>query len=198
MPAWLLPAIGMALSSAGALKQIFSDPVSGRMESWLDYLENRAKHGISGAERAEIDAIYGPEVMRGATQGQNAIASALASRGTSNSSQADMAIADVWGRAAGVLPAIKAKADLAARTGAQGQYNDLLGYTDQLKEQSATAGWGALGGALGEGLGQIQDILYPSNDMEDLLRLIYGDQMLPDLNAPFGGTGSSYEPNLWG
>lgn len=192
MPAWLIPAITAALSGAGALKQIFSDPVSGRMESWLDYLENRSKHGISGAERADIEAIYGPQIMRGANTAQSNLAAAGASRGVSNSSNMDMGIANIWGQAAGALPAITAKADLAARTGAQQSYQDMLGYTDQLRAGSQEAGYSALGGAIGEGLGQIQDVLYPSNDMEDLLKMIFGDQMLPNLDMPSSAVGTIY------
>jgi len=193
MPAWLIPAISAALSGGMALKQIFSDPVSGRMESWLDYLENRAKHGISGAERADIETIYGSQVMRGASAAQSKLAAAGASRGVSSSSAMDMGIASIWGEAAGVVPAIQAKADLAARSGAQQSYDSLLGYTDQLRATSKGAGYSALGGAIGEGFGMLQDAFYPEAGMEDLLKMIFGERLLPDLDKPSTAVGT-----VWG
>ncbi len=188
--AWILPALSLIaelgpglLGTAFSLKQIFGGKErSPAEEELLKTQKYRMEHGLYPQERAQIRDIYAPQIARASGQAQSGLAAALASRGMSSSSAADMGIASILGQAAGTLPQIESQYDLQTRMGGAQGYQSLLGSLEERERASQEAGYSTLAGSLSSLFAGGADILGAVGEAQEKGGSWWRRMFQPELN----------------
>jgi len=172
---WMV--IPAAISAGTSLYQLLgakkaSYEMSPELREALGLAKRRMEQGLFPEEES---AMANPMIMRA----QSGMASALASRGMSDSSAADMGLASIY---SGVADAV-GRADVAMR----GQGMEMYGGLTSLEEQQRTGfeerkaageagGWAGLAESFGMGFSALNDYLNPEESIGDILRSIYGSE----------------------
>lgn len=143
--------------------------LSPEMEEALAGARRLANEGLTTSEESAM----GRSII---TPGQNALASAFASRGTSNSSSADQALVSLFGRAGEVV----SEADMNARLRGKSLFGQMSSEVDNarrtfdmMKENATSEAWATLGEGLGAGFGELDNYFNPEPSMGEQYLNLY-------------------------
>lgn len=191
MPLPLLVELGAALlpGMIGGAEALWGGKPSGGEEDYLKRLKWRMDYGLNPMEISDIGQKFAPMLSRGQFARQKGIARSYAASGGSAGSEAAMAVSSVPG-VNEILPGIIADYDLQARTGAEGNYFNLMEMLQGKRQASKTAGYGLMGGSLDQLFGMLGD---EEDQLMKLLSGLFGGRLLPDYELPSTAQGTVYE-----
>lgn len=174
-PLALIPAIISSLT--GTYQAISGGKLGSQRKELLDLLKSRAKYGLTGQERAEWLRANVPIVSRGLSAKRNQLASAIASRGASDSSFATRTMASIPTAQEALMPELVGL-DTQIRSNALSTYSSMLSDITAQREQAISSGLGLVGSSMGE----LMNIIDPQEQMslEDIIELIFRDRIVPD------------------
>lgn len=179
LPLMFIPA---AISAAvGAGQAIWGGKPSDEERELLEYLGTRMREGLTRQEEQDIFSAYAPQINRAIGGKIDRLAHAFGRAGTGGSTQHFQGVLDIPTAEEVIAPEI-IKADIGVRTGAMPAVMGLQRMLSGRRQESIQAG---LSGIMG-GLGQAGASLMPDDamTMEDLLMMLYGGRMLPNMDIP--------------